>query len=64
MCLFHERVGRLLVHAADLGMQRDGELEPAAAEETLGVLLKYQDDIAKLRGEEIARRVAEARDAA
>jgi len=40
------------------------ELEPAAAEATLGVLLKYQDDIARLRGEEIARRVGEARGAA
>ncbi|MFT8244563.1 AAA family ATPase [Roseomonas sp. BN140053] len=37
------------------------ELEPAAVDETLGVLLKYQDDIAKLRGEEAARLVAEAR---
>jgi MoxR-like ATPase len=40
------------------------ELEPAAAEATLGVLLKYQDDIAKLRGAELARRVEEAREAA
>ncbi len=37
------------------------ELEPAAVDETLGVLLKYQDDIARLRGEEAARLVAEAR---
>jgi MoxR-like ATPase len=40
------------------------ELEPATAEATLGVLLKYQDDIAKLRGAELARRVGEAREAA
>ncbi|MCR0981384.1 AAA family ATPase [Roseomonas populi] len=40
------------------------ELEPAAAEATLGVLLKYQDDIARLRGAELARRVEEAREAA
>ena len=40
------------------------ELEPAAVDETLGVLLKYQDDIAKLRGAEAARLVAEAKQAA
>ncbi len=31
------------------------ELAPAAVDETLGVLLKYQDDIAKVRGAEAAR---------
>ncbi len=31
------------------------ELEPQAVDETLGVLLKYQDDIAKLRGAEAAK---------
>ncbi|TDH64351.1 MoxR family ATPase [Dankookia rubra] len=40
------------------------ELEPAAVDETLGVLLKYQDDIAKLRGAEAAKLVAEAKQAA
>ena len=40
------------------------ELEPAAVDDTLGVLLKYQDDIAKLRGAEAARLVAEAKQAA
>jgi len=40
------------------------ELEPEAAEATLGVLLKYQDDIARLRGAELARRVEEAREGA
>lgn len=35
------------------------ELAPAAVDETLGVLLKYQDDIAKLRGAETARLVSE-----
>jgi len=40
------------------------ELEPEAADATLGVLLKYQDDIARLRGAELARRVEEAREAA
>ncbi len=40
------------------------ELAPAAVDETLGVLLKYQDDIAKVRGAETARLVTEARQAA
>ena len=35
-------------------------LEQGAVDETLGVLLKYQDDIAKLKGEEAARLIAEA----
>jgi MoxR-like ATPase len=37
------------------------ELAPAAVDETLGVLLKYQDDIAKIRGAEAARLVNEAK---
>jgi MoxR-like ATPase len=37
------------------------ELEPATVDDTLGVLLKYQDDIAKLRGEQAAKLLAEAR---
>jgi hypothetical protein len=40
------------------------ELSPGAVAETLGVLLKYQDDIGKLRGAEVARLVTEAKDAA
>jgi len=36
------------------------ELAPAAVEQTLGILLKYQDDIAKIRGAEAARLIAEA----
>jgi len=39
-------------------------LSPETVQSTLGVLLKYQDDLAKLRGEEITRLVAEARSAA
>ncbi|MBO0709849.1 MAG: MoxR family ATPase [Acetobacteraceae bacterium] len=39
------------------------ELAPDAVNETLGVLLKYQDDIAKVRGAEAARLVAETREA-
>ncbi len=37
------------------------ELTPGVVDETLGVLLKYQDDIAKLRGAEAARLVEETR---
>jgi MoxR-like ATPase len=40
------------------------ELAPAAVDDTLGILLKYQDDIAKVRGEQAARLVGEARTAA
>lgn len=50
--------------AAALSALDARELEPAAVDETLGVLLKYQDDIAKLRGAEAARLVAEAKQAA
>jgi MoxR-like ATPase len=35
------------------------ELAPASVDETLGVLLKYQDDIAKVRGAEAARMLNE-----
>ena len=34
-------------------------LAPAAVDDTLGALLKYQDDIAKIRGSEAARILAE-----
>jgi len=37
------------------------ELAPGAVDDTLGVLLKYQDDIAKIRGAEAARILAEAK---
>ncbi len=37
------------------------ELAPQAVDETLGVLLKYQDDITKIKGAEAARLLAEAR---
>ena len=40
------------------------ELEAGAVDATLGVLLKYQDDIARVRGEEAAKLVAEAKAAA
>jgi MoxR-like ATPase len=36
-------------------------LDPDTVNDTLGVLLKYQDDIAKVRGNEAARLAAEAR---
>jgi MoxR-like ATPase len=40
------------------------ELTPATVDETLGALLKYQDDIARIQGAEAATLVAEARKAA
>ncbi|MDE2514664.1 MAG: MoxR family ATPase [Rhodospirillales bacterium] len=40
------------------------ELTPEAVRKTLGVLLKYQDDIAKLRGAEAARLIAETHEEA
>ena len=40
------------------------ELAPHAVDETLGVLLKYQDDIAKIRGAEAARLLTETQQAA
>ncbi|MDA1118206.1 MAG: MoxR family ATPase [Proteobacteria bacterium] len=39
-------------------------LDPETVNNTLGVLLKYQDDIEKIAGEEAARLVAEAKSAA
>ena len=36
-------------------------LSPEAIQSTLGVLLKYQDDLAKIRGPEVERLLAEAR---
>jgi MoxR-like ATPase len=39
-------------------------LSPEVVQSTLGVLLKYQDDLAKVRGGELARMVADARSAA
>ncbi len=40
------------------------ELAPKAVDDTLGILLKYQDDIAKIRGAEAARLLAETEAAA
>ena len=36
-------------------------LEPAMVDDTLGVLLKYQDDVARIRGDEASRILAEIR---
>lgn len=49
--------------AAALAALDAQELEPALVDETLGALLKYQDDIAKIRGAEAAKLVADARQA-
>ena len=46
--------------AAALDYLDQTELAPGAVEDTLGVLLKYQDDIAKVRGETAARLIAAA----
>jgi MoxR-like ATPase len=40
------------------------ELAPKAVDDTLGILLKYQDDIARIRGAEAARLLAETKAAA
>ena len=41
-------------------MQLDAlQLDPETVSHTLGVLLKYQDDIAKMQGGEAARLLAE-----
>ncbi len=50
--------------AAALAALDARELEPGLVDETLGALLKYQDDIAKLRGAEAARLVEDARQGA
>ena len=50
--------------AAALDYLNQTELSPAAVDETLGVLLKYQDDIARIQGAEAARLIGEAQDMA
>jgi len=47
--------------AAALQYLDQSELSAEAVDETLGVLLKYQDDIAKVRGAEAGRLMAEAK---
>jgi len=47
--------------AAALQYLDQHELDAGAVDETLGVLLKYQDDIAKIRGAEAGRLIAEAK---
>jgi MoxR-like ATPase len=49
--------------AAALTALDQEELAPGAVEDTLGVLLKYQDDIASLKGADLARHVADAKEA-
>lgn len=50
--------------AAALQYLDQHELAPRAVDETLGVLLKYQDDIARVRGAEAGRLITDAQDAA
>jgi MoxR-like ATPase len=45
--------------AAALAHLNQTELTPGNVDETLGVLLKYQDDLARVRGAEAARLIAE-----
>lgn len=47
--------------AAALDALNAKELEPTLVDDTLGALLKYQDDIAKLRGAEAARLLEEVK---
>ncbi len=47
--------------AAALQLPRPARAGAGAVDETLGVLLKYQDDIAKIRGAEAARLIGEAK---
>ena len=49
--------------AAALSALDATELEPALVDATLGALLKYQDDIARIQGAEAARLVADAKQA-
>jgi MoxR-like ATPase len=50
--------------AAALTALDEEELAPGAVADTLGVLLKYQDDIASVKAADLGRFVAEAKDAA
>jgi MoxR-like ATPase len=54
-------VAETLDWAAALSALDAQALEPALVDDTLGALLKYQDDLAKIRGAEAARLVAGAR---
>ena len=45
-----------------LGELNAVSLDPATVQSTLGVLLKYQDDIARVQGSEAARLLAELRE--
>ena len=53
-------VAETLDWAAALTHLNRGALSPEAVDETLGALLKYQDDTARIRGAEAARLLAEA----
>ncbi len=49
--------------AAALQYLGEHELAPRAVDETLGVLLKYQDDVSRIRGAEAARLIQDTADA-
>lgn len=54
-------ISETLDWAAALTALSEEELSPAIVDETLGVLLKHQDDIARVRGEQAAALVARAK---
>jgi len=54
-------VAETLDWAAALSALDAQALEPAMVDETLGALLKYQDDLAKIRGAEAAKLITEAK---
>jgi hypothetical protein len=43
----------------DLGHLNQTELDPATVEATLGIILKYQDDIDKIKGNVVSELVAQ-----
>jgi MoxR-like ATPase len=57
-------VAETLDWAAALTALDQEELAPGAVEDTLGVLLKYQDDIAAMKGADLAKYVSDAKAAA
>ncbi|HQT65100.1 MAG: ATPase [Acidocella sp. 20-57-95] len=57
-------VAETLDWAAALTALDQEELAPGAVEDTLGVLLKYQDDIAAVKGADLAKYVSDAKEAA
>ena len=53
------RISIKVVLAAALLSLGAKELSPALVDETLGVVLKYEEDIRQIRGEQVARMLTE-----